>query len=95
MDLGAVTVGNEDTTTMESELATTTTFDTSATSISTITQPVLSPNTTDSNLASSRINIGQYPTPPMQSLSVNESSYEDGYDSDGEVGPFYDSVFGI
>ena len=41
-----------------------------------------------------RINIGQYPTPEAQSLEINEKAYEEGYDSDGQIGPFYDAVKG-
>ena len=95
MDLQPVSVGNDETKTIEAGLATASTFDASTTTVSTLTQPALSPNSTKSHAASSRINIGQYPTPPKQVLAVNESLYEDGYDSDGQIGPFYDSVFGM
>ena len=95
MDLRPVSVGNDETKTIEAELATASTFDASTTTVSTLTQPALSPNSTKSNAAASRINIGQYPTPPKQVLAVNESLYEDGYDSDGQIGPFYDSIFGM
>ena len=42
---------------------------------------------------SSRINIGQHPTHPVQVLSTNERSYEDGYDYQSQIGPFYDCIF--
>ena len=95
MDLGTVPVSEDETEVLEAELATATIVDTISASISTITPAVLSPNLKNKNVTSSRIDIGQHPTPPMQKLTINESSYEDGYDSDGQVGPFYDSVFGI
>ena len=41
-----------------------------------------------------RINIGQYPTPEHRVMSVDENAYEEGYDSDGQLGPFYDAVEG-
>ena len=41
-----------------------------------------------------RINIGQYPTPKHRSIEINEKSHEEGYDSDGQIGPFYDAVKG-
>ena len=82
MDLRPVSVGNDETEAIETELTTATTFGASSTTVNTLTQPVLSPNSTKSNDASSRINIGQYPTPPKQVLTVNESLYEDGHDSD-------------
>ena len=40
------------------------------------------------------INIGQYPTPKHRSIEINEKSHEEGYDSDGQIGPFYDAVKG-
>ena len=88
MDLRPVSIGNDKMKTIEAELATASTFDASTTTVSTLTQPALSPNSTKSHAASSRINIGQYPTPPKQVLAVNESLYEDGYDSDGQIGLF-------
>ena len=42
----------------------------------------------------SRVNIGQFPTPPPVELGVNETEYEAGYDSDGQLGPFFDAVRG-
>lgn len=42
----------------------------------------------------SRVNIGQFPTPPPMELGVNETEYEAGYDSDGQLGPFFDAVRG-
>ena len=41
-----------------------------------------------------RINIGQYPTPEHRLIEINEKSYEEGYDSEGQIGPFYDAVKG-
>ena len=95
MDLGTVPVGEDETEALEAELATAAIVGTISTSISTITPAVLSPNLKNKNVTASRIDIGQHPTPPIQKLTINESSYEDGYDSDSQVGPFYDSVFGI
>ena len=40
------------------------------------------------------INIGRYPTPEHRSIEIREKSYEEGYDSDGQIGPFYDAVKG-
>ena len=41
-----------------------------------------------------RIDIGQHPTPEMVSFIPNYEAYEEGYDSDGQVGPFLDAVVG-
>ena len=56
----------------------------SQTVISEITLPVIltePPGTPNEQ----RINTGQHPTAEMQHLDVNESSFEAGYDSDGQV----------
>lgn len=50
---------------------------------------IASPNTN-----SDRINIGQHPTPESVNFEVNESAYDDGYDSEGQIGPFFDAVYG-
>ena len=42
----------------------------------------------------SQINIGQHPTPEPMRITINESQFEEGYDSDGQLGPFYDAVRG-
>ena len=73
---------------IEAKLATASTFDASTTTVSTLTQPALSPKSAKSNDVLSQINIGQYPTPPKQVLALNESLYEDGYDYDGQIGLF-------
>lgn len=39
------------------------------------------------------MSIGQFPTPPKAPLEVNEAAYEEGYDSDGNAGPYLDSKF--
>ena len=52
----------------------------------------MTPHTPDRIAA--RINIGQHPTPPAMELVINEVSYEEGYDSDGQLGPFFDGVRG-
>ena len=63
--------------------------------ISTITQPLNSPEVRRNDEAESRLNIGQHSTPPLKTMATNEILYEEGYDSEGEVGPFYDSVYGL
>ena len=64
-------------------------------SVSTLTNNVFSPQVTEADVSAARINIGQHPTPPLRSLQLDESRYEDGYDSDGMIGPFYDSMRGV
>ena len=89
MNLQPVSVGNDKTKMIEAKLATASTFDASTTTVSTLTQPALSPKSAKSNDVLSQINIGQYPTPPKQVLALNKQSlYEDGYDSDGQIGLF-------
>ena len=63
--------------------------------ISTITQPVNSQQGRRNDVAESSLNIGQYSTPPLKTMTTNESLYEEGCDSDGEGGPFYDIVYGV
>jgi hypothetical protein len=46
------------------------------------------------NVNTARINIGQHPTPESVHFTVNESAYDDGYDSEGQLGPFFDAVHG-
>ena len=46
------------------------------------------------NVNTARINIGQHPTPESVNFVVNESAYDDGYDSEGQLGPFFDAVHG-
>ena len=41
-----------------------------------------------------RIDIGQHPTPEMLSFIPEYEDYEEGYDSDGQVGPFLEAVVG-
>ena len=62
----------------------------SGTVISDITPPL--PSTPGVN--ATRINIGQHPTPEIVHLTVNEDAYETGYDSDGQMGTFFDVVRG-
>ena len=95
MGLWLLSFGNDKTKTIESKLDTASTFDVSITTVSTLIQPALSHNFMKSNAILSQSNVGQCPTPSNQVLTMNESLYEDGYDSDGQIGPFYDSIFGM
>ena len=95
MGLWLLSFGNDKTKTIESKLDTASTFDVSITTVSTLIQPALSHNFMKSNAILSQSNVGQCPTPSNQVLTMNESLYEDGYDSDGQSGPFYDSIFGM
>ena len=62
--------------------------------ISEVTDPSTPVRIEREKVIQDRINIGQYPTPEARSLEVNEKAYEEGYDSDGQIGPFYDAVKG-
>ena len=74
---------------------TTNSDDTIPETVSTLTNAGFSPQGTSADVSTARINIGQHPTPPMRSLRMDESAYENGYDSDGMIGPFYDSMRGM
>ena len=66
----------------------------SAASCSTITDDSPSRRQAQIETNHARINMGQHPTPPQQEFEVREQEYEEGCDSDGDVGPFYDAVHG-
>ena len=62
--------------------------------ISEVTTPSTPVKVRQARETQERINIGQYPTPEHRVLVVDESAYEEGYDSDGQLGPFYNAVEG-
>ena len=66
----------------------------SSVDISEVTAPSTSVQIEREQEIQAQINIGQYPTPEHISIEINEKSYEEGYDSDGQIRPFYDAVKG-
>ena len=72
--------------------------DATATSVSTLgtilTKPIagIPPSYQGEDDSTTRINIGQHPTPPVRTCVVDKEAYKDCYNSDGNRGPFFGST---
>ena len=94
MDLQLPPVGNGNTDPIAGANDDSENGDASTISISTITNRTEVPEMIITEEIAARNSIGQHPTPPMRQLVVDEAKFEEGYDSEGEVGPFYHAVRG-